>query len=327
MKVALAAMATSALAVLVLTPLLIPLLRELKFGQTIRDDGPKGHLKKAGTPTMGGIIFLPAAILSLLLWGNGSPASWLIICSFAGYALIGLYDDLLKVAFHRSLGLKARGKLLLQFVAAFIIIYVSVRVLGRGTEIIFPVTGWTIDLGWAYYPLMAVFFVGMVNAVNLTDGLDGLASGVSFLVFMGMALIGLSALNNPPVIGLDYTDVYIAAAAIAGACLGFLFFNRYPAKVFMGDTGALALGGALMILTILTKTEIVLIVLGGIYLVEALSVILQVSSFRFMGKRLFLMAPLHHHFEMKGWKETKVVAVFWSVTIFLVALALLLITV
>ena len=326
MKIALAALITSVVITLILTPLLIPLLHKLKFGQTIRSDGPKGHLKKAGTPTMGGIIFLPAAIVSMLLWGNGSPALWLLILSFAGFGLIGLWDDSLKVVFHRSLGLKARAKLIMQFLLAVIVIYAAVKLLGRGTDVIFPVTGWRWELGWFYYPLMAVFFVGMVNAVNLTDGLDGLASGISMLVFTGFMLIGLMAYNNPPILNLDYQDVYICAAACAGACLGFLFYNRYPARIFMGDTGSLALGGAVVALTILTKTEVVLLLLGGIYLIEAVSVMLQVASFKLLGKRIFLMSPLHHHFEMKGWKETTVVLVFCLAAAVLVALALLLVT-
>ncbi|MCL2678396.1 MAG: phospho-N-acetylmuramoyl-pentapeptide-transferase [Clostridiales bacterium] len=328
MKLTLAALITSAIIALLAGPLLIPLLRVFKFGQVIRGDGPQGHLKKAGTPTMGGIVFLPAVVISVLLWSEGSPGLWLLLLSFFAFGLIGLWDDLLKVVFRRSLGLKARGKLILQFAAATAVVFAAVNLLGRGTEIIIPISGARLELSWLYYPIMAVFFVFIVNAVNFTDGLDGLAAGVSFLVYLGFMLIALVAVNNPPVMngGVNYSDAAIGAAAISGACLGFLYFNRHPAKVFMGDTGSLSLGGGLVALSILTKTEAVLLLLGAVYVAEALSVVLQVLSFRLLGRRIFLMSPLHHHFELKGWSETKVAWVFFLAAALSVCAALLLVT-
>lgn len=326
MKLALAALLTSAIIALLAEPLLIPLLRRLKFGQVIRSDGPKGHLKKAGTPTMGGVVFLPAVLVSVLLWSEGSASVWLLLLSFFGFGVIGLWDDLLKVAFRRSLGLKAREKLILQFIVATLVIYIAVELMGRGTQIILPVSGGRLELSWLYYPIMALFFVFIVNAVNLTDGLDGLASGVSFAVYLGFALIALSAVGNAPISDVNYSDAAVGAAALAGSCLGFLFFNRHPAKVFMGDVGSLSLGGGIVALCILTKTEVVLLLLGAVYVVEALSVVLQVLSFRFLGRRIFLMSPLHHHFEVKGWRESKVVWVFFLAAVLSVCAALLLVS-
>ncbi|MCL2816789.1 MAG: phospho-N-acetylmuramoyl-pentapeptide-transferase [Clostridiales bacterium] len=326
MKLALAALITSAIIALLAGPFLIPLLRKLKFGQVIRGDGPKEHLKKAGTPTMGGVIFLPAVLVSVLLWSKSSPGVWLLFLSFFGFGVIGLWDDLLKVAFRRSLGLRAREKLILQFIVATLVIYIAVELLGRGTQIIFPVSGWRLELSWLYYPIMAAFLVFIVNAVNFTDGLDGLASGVSFVVYLGFVLIALFAVENAPIPGVDYGDAAVVAAALAGACLGFLFFNRHPAKVFMGDVGSLSLGGGLVGLSILTKTEVLLLLLGAVYVAEALSVVLQVLSFRFLGRRIFLMSPLHHHFEEKGWHESKVVRVFFLAAVLSVCAALLLVS-
>ncbi len=321
------ALILAAAIVIVLGPLFIPILRRLKFGQTIRDDGPQAHFYKAGTPTMGGLLFFPAFIIPLLLLGDGSPSSWLILFSFVGFGLIGFADDMLKVGFKRSLGLRAKQKLVLQFAVIVIFLLLAGQVLGRGTEIIIPATDLSIDLGWFYYVLMAVFLVGMVNAVNLTDGLDGLAAGVSFFVFLGFALITMVAMQNPPLATANYQDLAVGSMALVGCCLGFLFYNHHPAKIFMGDTGSLALGGAVVALAVLTKTEFILLLLGGVYLVEAISVALQVISFKLTGKRIFKMSPLHHHFEMKGWPETKVVRVFCLFSAIFTALTLLLLSI
>lgn len=315
----LAALAAVVISV-ILYPIAIPLLHRLKFGQNVRGDGPQTHLKKTGTPTMGGIVFIPAAVIAMLLGGAASPAVWCLILALVGYGLIGLVDDLLKIAFHRSLGLSARQKLIAQFALSFIFLFIVVKAAGGSTDIIIPICDYSLELGWLYYPLMAFFFVGMVNAVNLTDGLDGLCGGISAVVFGAFALICLLA----PVGGIDYGSLGIAAVALAAACLAFLIFNHYPAKIFMGDTGSLGLGGAVVAFAALTKTELPLIILGGVYLAEALSVMLQVFSFKVFGKRIFLMSPLHHHFEMKGWKEIKVVPVFWTAAIILAALGILL---
>lgn len=306
---------------LVLYPLTIPLLHRLKFGQNIRSDGPQSHLKKAGTPTMGGIVMLPAAICAALIFGAASPAVWVLFISFLAFGLIGLTDDLMKIAFHRSLGLSAKQKLVAQFLIAFIVLFIIVKYLGGGTSVYIPLIDYNLNLGWAYYPLLAFFFVGMVNAVNLTDGLDGLCGGVSAIVFAAFAVICACGFIAAPIAGIEYDKLAIAACALVGACIGFLIFNHYPAKIFMGDTGSLALGGVLIAFSALTKTELLLILLGAVYLLEAVSVMLQVFSFKVLGKRLFLMSPLHHHFEMLGWKETKVVIVFWTAAVCFAALA------
>ncbi len=323
MKLVLAAVVTALGVGLLAGPLLIPILRKYKFGQTIRSDGPNHHLKKAGTPTLGGIIFLIAFIVSILFWGNGSPALLTVVSAVLLFGLIGFADDSLKIHHHQSLGLTVKQKMFFQFVLSFVLIFIAEKILGRGTELIIPVIGTSLNLGWGYYIFTAVLMVFMVNAVNLTDGLDGLACGISFLVFLGYALICLLAIKNAPVIGIDYLDLAMAAAALAGGCLAFLVFNHYPAKVFMGDTGSLALGGGIMMLAILTKTEIIVLLIGGVYFIEAISVVLQVASFKLRGKRIFLMSPLHHHYEMKGWSENKVVYTFWLAALICVLLGLL----
>ncbi|MGI6587542.1 MAG: phospho-N-acetylmuramoyl-pentapeptide-transferase [Peptococcia bacterium] len=284
-------------------PFLIPFLRKLKFGQHVRTDGPKAHLQKAGTPTMGGLMFFLGLLISLLLAGEYSFHSQVLFLTTLGFGLLGFLDDFIKVIMKRPLGLKAREKIIGQLFIAGIFTYVALVSLGRGTEILVPGTSVYIDLGW-FYPLFAIFvLVGTVNAVNLTDGLDGLAAGVTVFTALGYLLITKA---------WGLMEISIFSAALLGSCLGFLFFNLYPARIFMGDTGSLALGGAVGALAILTKTELLLLILGGVYVVEALSVILQVLYFKITGgNRLFLMAPLHHHFELKGWSEQRVVFTFW----------------
>jgi len=302
---------------LVLGPLLIPVLRTLKFGQPIRDDGPKRHLKKAGTPTMGGMIFLVGIIMSALIAAE-QPTSLEMVTMVGitlGYGFIGFIDDFIKVVMHRSLGLRAYQKLVGQFVLAFILMWVSVHWLGRGTDIAIPFTSVHLDLGWFYYILISLVIVVMTNAVNLTDGLDGLAAGSTMIAGIGYVVIALLASSQGGGVAVlaHETDMAVFAAALVGGTLGFLRFNTYPARVFMGDTGSLALGGALVSLAVLTKSELVLIVVGGLFAIEALSVIIQVISFQTTGKRVFRMSPIHHHFELGGWNEWKVVLVFWSV--------------
>lgn len=301
---------------LVLGPFLIPVLRTLKFGQNIRDDGPKSHLKKGGTPTMGGMIFLVGIILSALVTAE-KPTSVEMVTMVGitlGYGLIGFIDDFIKVVMHRSLGLRAYQKLIGQFALAFVLMWVSVHWLGRGTDVAIPFTSIHWDLGWFYYVLISLVIVVMVNAVNLTDGLDGLAAGSTMLAAIGYVVIALLAASQGGGVAVlaHETDMAVFAAALVGGTLGFLRFNTYPARVFMGDTGSLALGGALVTLAVLTKSELVLIVIGGLFAVEALSVIIQVISFQTTGKRVFRMSPIHHHFELGGWGEWKVVLVFWS---------------
>ncbi|SHH64505.1 phospho-N-acetylmuramoyl-pentapeptide-transferase [Desulfosporosinus lacus] len=302
---------------LVLSPFLIPVLRILKFGQNVRDDGPKRHLKKAGTPTMGGIIFLVGIIVSALLTAE-QPTSLEMVTLVGitlGFGLIGFVDDFIKVVMHRSLGLRAYQKLIGQFSLAFILMWVSVHWLGRGTDVAIPFTSIHLELGWFYYVFVSLVIVLMTNAVNLTDGLDGLAAGSTMFAGVAYVLIALLAAIHGVAVLAHETDMAVFAAALVGGTLGFLRFNTYPARIFMGDTGSLALGGALASLAVLTKSELVFIVIGGLFAAEALSVIIQVISFQTTGKRIFRMSPLHHHFELVGWSEWKVVIVFWSVAL------------
>lgn len=300
---------------LVLGPFVIPVLRILKFGQSIRKDGPERHLQKAGTPTMGGIIFLVGIVAASLLAAQEPTSLEMIVLvgGTLGFALIGFIDDFIKVVMRRSLGLRAYQKLLGQLVLAFILAIVAVKALGRGTDITLPFTGIHLDIGLFYYPLTAFIIVGINNAVNLTDGLDGLAAGTTLIASLGFVLIAvlLSVQGGVAVLAHE-SDLAVFAAAVAGGCLGFLRFNAYPARVFMGDTGSLALGGALVSLAVLSKSELILLLVGGVYVAEAFSVIIQVILFQTTGKRVFRMSPLHHHFELGGWSEWRVVVVFWS---------------
>jgi phospho-N-acetylmuramoyl-pentapeptide-transferase len=288
----------------VLGPIVIPWLTKLKFGQSVRSDGPKTHLKKAGTPTMGGIIIIISLLIADIVFSKWDKYMALLITITLGYGIIGFLDDYIKVRYKRSLGLTARQKLLGQFALAILFAYFSKNIVG--TDVIVPFLKREIDLGYFYIPFIMFVVVGTVNSVNLTDGLDGLASGVSFMVTAFFTLIGFF-MNN--------TSLTVFGAAITGALLGFLKFNRYPAEVFMGDTGSLAIGGAVAALATMTKLPVILVVVGIVYVAEALSVIIQVVSFRLTGKRIFKMSPLHHHFELSGWSETKVVFLFWIVTL------------
>jgi len=295
-------------------PVVIPILRKIKAGQSIREDGPKSHLVKAGTPTMGGFMIIISVTITCLLFGGGLNSDMaMLLISFYAFAAIGFVDDFVKVCKHRNLGLTAKQKFALQIVIAVILAVYQAKVSEFGTTIYVPFSKIYIDLGMLYIPFVAFVVVAMVNAVNLTDGLDGLAGGVTFLVALFLAVVGH---------GLGYTSAVYFIGAIAGGCLGFLVFNKYPAKVFMGDTGSLALGGALSAAAILMNIELILPIAGGIFVMEALSVIIQVISFKTTGRRVFRMAPLHHHFEIGGWKETKVVIVFWSVTLLLCLISL-----
>lgn len=283
---------------------LIPYLHKLKFGQSIRECGPASHMAKNGTPTMGGLMML-AALLVALLWGNFTPHVIIALVLTVGHAVIGFIDDYIKVVMKRNLGLTAKQKFLLQFILAGAYVYFAETHI-RNTELWVPGINAVIDLGWGYYVLAFLLLVGTTNAVNLTDGLDGLVSFVSLPVTMVFAFIAYMQ---------GMLDLSGFALGLTGACLGFLLFNRHPARVFMGDTGSLALGGAIAALALLTRTELLLVIVGGIYVAEALSVIIQVTYFRFSGgKRIFRMSPLHHHFELGGWPEVKVVRVFTVVS-------------
>ena len=289
--------------VLLLGPIFIPLLHKLKFGQSIRTEGPKSHQVKSGTPTMGGIFMIIAIVAATLLCAEINTEILLALFILLGHFVLGFLDDYIKVVKKRNLGLKARQKLLGQILISIVTIYFATTQLGIETTLWVPVIRENFDLGIFYYVLVLLVIVGASNAVNLTDGLDGLASGCMAIASSCYAVICLIE---------GHFELMIFCAAIVGACIGFLRFNFHPAKIFMGDTGSLALGGAFAAMGILTHTELLLPVVGLVFVCEALSVILQVISFQSTGKRIFRMAPLHHHFELGGWKELKVVFVFWT---------------
>lgn len=294
---------------LILGPIFIPLLRKLKIGQNVREEGPKTHLKKSGTPTMGGIIILIALVITVLTSGLLNRDMYVLLLSTFGFGIIGFIDDYIKVVKKRSLGLRAYQKLIGQIILAIILAIYQSSTSVLGTKLIVPfLKNHYLDLGPLYVPFIVFVVVATVNSVNLTDGLDGLASGVTLII---LSFFGLVAMN----FGMESISIF--STTLAGACLGFLIHNAYPAKVFMGDTGSMALGGAVSAIAILLNLPLIIPIVGGIYFAEALSVIIQVTSFKLTGKRVFLMSPLHHHFEQKGWKETKVVAVFWIVTVIL----------
>ncbi len=293
---------------LILGPISIPVLIRLKAGQSIRDEGPKSHKAKAGTPTMGGIMIIAAALITSLSAGNVNNDLIILVFSISAFGILGFIDDFIKVVLKRNLGLRVYQKLFFQVVFATTIAVYQAKVSAFGTNIYIPILNEYWDFGVYYVPFIAFFVVCMVNSVNLTDGLDGLASGVTLLVSLFFSLMALS---------LGFMSTAVFCGALTGACLGFLNFNAHPAKVFMGDTGSMALGGAIAAAAILMNLTLIIPIVGGIYLVESLSVLLQVISYKTRRKRIFKMSPLHHHFELSGWKETKVVGVFWGATLIL----------
>ncbi|MBR1885047.1 MAG: phospho-N-acetylmuramoyl-pentapeptide-transferase [Schwartzia sp.] len=315
-SVALKAAIVSALVVLVSGPFVIPELRKLKFGQSIRDEGPKSHQAKSGTPTMGGVMILAALTAGALCATGPEPSVLLALFVTLGHGAIGFVDDYISVVKKRNLGLRPRQKLAAQIGMAAIVAIVGSRFFDVTTSCWIPFANVVVDFGVFYYPLLFFAMVGASNAVNLTDGLDGLATGTVAVAAICYAVVCVS-----------FGKAALAAfcIAVASACLAFLRFNAHPAKVFMGDTGSLALGGALAAVAILTKTEFLLGILGGVFVIETLSVIIQVISFQTTGKRVFLMSPIHHHFELLGWPETKVVRTFWAAGVGFGLLALLLI--
>ncbi|WP_026327953.1 phospho-N-acetylmuramoyl-pentapeptide-transferase [Selenomonas bovis] len=290
--------------VLVTGPFFIPELHKLKFGQSIREEGPKSHQKKSGTPTMGGIMIILGITLGTLAAAPWTPEVLLAVFIMLGHFVLGFLDDYIKVVKKRNLGLKARQKLAGQILIAVVTMYVATQKLGIDTDIWIPGLDENVSLGALYYPLVLFVLVGTSNAVNLTDGLDGLAAGTVAIAASAFAVVSVLT---------GHGDLAYLCVAMAAACLAFLRFNAHPAKVFMGDTGSLALGGALAAVGILTHTEILLAVIGFVFVCEALSVIIQVISFQTTGKRVFRMSPIHHHFELGGWSEWKVVTVFWCV--------------
>jgi len=297
----------SFLLTVILAPIVIPYLRRMKFGQSIREEGPQSHQVKAGTPTMGGLIFLTSIIISTLAlslyFDKLTTQSIVLLVILVGFGVIGFLDDFIKVVLKRNLGLTSIQKLIGQIVIA-IIAYFLLKQGPFDTNIVIPFTEMELQLGQLYIAFLVFWLVGFSNAVNLTDGLDGLVAGTATVAFATFGVLALA---------YEQSDIAIFTFCVSGALLGFLLFNKYPAKVFMGDTGSLALGGALAMVSILVKHELLLLLVGIIFVVETLSVILQVISFKTTGKRIFKMSPIHHHFELSGWNERKIVTVFWAI--------------
>lgn len=296
-----------------IAPLYINISRKYQFGQQIRLDGPRQHLQKAGTPTMGGIIFLLSFLITSLWFAPGSPVLYVAVFIIMLSALLGFLDDYQKVIRNHSLGLKARHKLFGQFLFS-VGFYLVLIYMGHSTVVSVPFTEIHIEMG-VFYPVLIFFMIiGTSNAVNLTDGIDGLAAGTAVLAFLAFLLIASVQ---------GFIEMAYLCGILLGACFGFLLFNMHPAKVFMGDAGSLSLGTALAVIAIVLKAELSLIVIGGVFVLETLSVIAQVVSFRLTKKRIFLMSPLHHHFELKGWSEWQVVTVFWALAFCFALLGLL----
>lgn len=290
----------------VLSPIIIPFLRKLKFGQFIRDEGPESHQKKSGTPTMGGLIILCSVVITSLFYVNDNKEIIPILFVTLGFGLIGFLDDYIKVVMKRNLGLRAWQKMLGQIVITAVFAFYIMNYTDLGTTMLIPFSdGKYLDASFLYLPMLFVAMIGTVNGANFTDGLDGLASSITVLVatFFTVVSIGLNSGISP------------ITCAVAGSLLGFLVYNVYPARVFMGDTGSLALGGFVAATAYMLRMPLFILIVGIIYLVEVISVMLQVSYFKISGgKRIFKMAPIHHHFELCGWAETRVVAVFSIIT-------------
>jgi len=326
------AVLTALLVSFLLGPSMIAWLRRLKVGQQVRDDGPKSHLTKQGTPTMGGLMIIAALVTSVLLWSDlRNKYVWVVLFATLAFGGIGFWDDYLKVVKKRSTGLRAFQKFGLQIAASLLIGIFLYKFSGdhQATFLSVPfMKRFLLNLGWFYVPFVAVVIVGSSNAVNLTDGLDGLAIG----------LVGIAATANAVIVYLggnriiaDYLKILyipgsgelaIFCGAMLGASLGFLWYNAHPAEVFMGDVGSLSLGGALGTLAVVTKHELILVVTGGIFVMETVSVIMQVASYKLTGKRIFRMAPIHHHFEQIGWPESKVIVRFWIAGIILALISI-----
>lgn len=289
-----------------LCPIFIPFLKKLKFGQYIRDEGPQSHMKKSGTPTMGGLIILISVILTSLLYVKNNRGIIPILFVTVGFGLIGLLDDYIKVVMKRNLGLRAWQKMLGQLLITSVFVYYINRFTDVGTTVMIPFSGGKyMELASLFIPFVFFVMVGTVNGVNFTDGLDGLASGVTVLVATFFTVIAI----------VSKEDISPITCAVAGSLLGFLVYNVYPARVFMGDTGSLALGGFVASTAIMLRMPLFIVIVGAIYLIEVLSVIIQVVYYKLSGgKRIFKMAPIHHHFELSGWSETRVVAIFSIIT-------------
>lgn len=299
-----------------LSPIIIPLLRKMKFGQFIRTEGPESHQKKSGTPTMGGFIILVSLVAGSLIFTwkftGISTEIYLLLFVTVAYGFLGFLDDFIIIAKKRNLGLTSKQKLLGQLIIAAVFYFGLVQI-GFSTTLTIPGTDLSYDVHSFYFLLVVVMLIGASNGTNLTDGVDGLLPGTAAIAFGAYAVLAWNVAD---------LDLAIFSSAVVGAVLGFLVFNAHPAKIFMGDTGSLALGGGIAALAVLTKMEIILIIIGGVFVIETLSVILQVISFKSTGKRIFKMSPLHHHYDLSGWSEWRIVVTFWVVGFLFAALGI-----
>jgi phospho-N-acetylmuramoyl-pentapeptide-transferase len=327
------AVITAMLFTWLLAPPLIRWLQKLKFGQYIRDEGPASHQSKAGTPTMGGILIIAAVTLAGLAWTSlDNYFFWIVLLTFIALGAVGFADDYLKITRKRNLGLAARQKFALQCLiglGAGGALMALARMNLFKTDLVVPFfKQWYPELGWWYLPFAMLVVVGASNAVNLTDGLDGLATGTSAIAAITYAAIAYLSgnVNHAHYLGIAHVpaagELTVFLAALVGGCLGFLWYNAYPALVFMGDVGALALGGAIGVVALVTKHELLLVIIGGVFVIEALSVMLQVGFYKWKGKRIFLMAPIHHHFEKKWGHEVRVTTRFWIIAVIFALLGL-----
>jgi phospho-N-acetylmuramoyl-pentapeptide-transferase len=291
-------------------PVFIPFLEKLKFGQIIREEGPKRHQIKQGTPTMGGIMFILAITASVVVGQMMNAPYYLPVLGLLLFGAIGFADDYIKVVLKRNLGLRAYQKLGLQIFCAMIFAVISYP---YGHVVLLPFIGYSWDMGALYYPFTLIFMAAITNSVNLTDGLDGLSSGVSLIASIFFAFIAYRTLDG---------NLMTLSLIFIFALMGFLYFNKYPAKVFMGDTGSLAIGGFIGGMALITHTPFHLIIVGGVFVMETLSVVIQVTSFKLTGKRVFKMSPLHHHFELSGWSEKKIVRIFWLTGVLLLMMGM-----
>ena len=335
MKYAIYAFIVSAVVTIALGPVIIPMLRRLKFGQNERSDGPQSHLSKAGTPTMGGMMFIAGILVGTLAFSlNATELALPALLATAAFALVGFLDDFLKVKQKNTIGLRPYQKIIAQFAIAFILALYAYQSPFIGSKIYLAFFKAEWDLGIFYIPAMMFIIIGTVNSVNLADGLDGRCSGVSLVYSTSMMMIFIymaAAVKAPVAEGqavqtqysAELSSMAIFAASVAGGCLGFLRYNTYPARVFMGDTGSMALGGAISAMAIFSRSVLLLAIMGGCFVASSVSCILQVGSYKLRKKRIFKMAPLHHHFELLGYTETRIVSVYMIITVLLCLVCLL----
>jgi phospho-N-acetylmuramoyl-pentapeptide-transferase len=301
---------------IVVGPRFIEFLRRNEFGAHIREDGPQHHAAKQGTPTMGGLLILFAATVGFLPATHWRLQSLTVLFATLGCGAIGFLDDFIKLTHRRSLGLRGRWKMLL-LAAVTVVVAIVARHLHLSTDVYIPIANVSVPLSWGWYAFLFLIIAGASNGTNLADGADGLLAGtgiIALFTFTAMMVVSfVRSSPNPAQRNLTKLDIAIIGAALIGGAIGFLWYNAFPAEVQMGDTGSMAFGGALATFAIMTKTEVLLLLIGGVFVIEALSVIIQVASFKYLGRRVFLMAPIHHHFEMKAWSETKIMVRFWIV--------------